>query len=95
MGQDLVIHWREEAPHLYAAQVVDADGAAIYVGYVAAGPAPDLWRGSLGRTFTPVGMGPRAVMQRAVEQHVLEAVESGSTATATPMSREDTYHRRA
>jgi len=68
MRQDLVIHWREEAPHLYAAQVVDADGAAIYVGYVAAGPGHDLWRGYLGRTFMPIGMGSRARVQQAIEQ---------------------------
>jgi len=77
MRQDLVIHWREEAPHLYAAQLVDADGAAVYVGYVAAGPDQDLWRGYLGRTFTPVGMGPRARVQQAIEQRARAILGQG------------------
>jgi len=80
MGQDLVIQWREEAPHLYAAQVVDADGAAVYVGYVAAGPGPDLWRGYLGRTFTPIGMGPRARVQESLERRARAILERGVSA---------------
>jgi len=73
MDEDLVIQWREDAPHLYTAQIVDREGTAVYVGYVAEGPGSDVWRGYLGRTFTPVGMGPRAAVQAAVEQRALEA----------------------
>ncbi len=80
MRQDLVIHWREEAPHLYAAQVVDADSAAVYVGYVAAGPSPDLWRGYLGRIFTPIGMGLRARVQQAIERRACAILEGGVSA---------------
>jgi hypothetical protein len=68
MGQDLVIHWREEAPHICAAQLVDGQGRSVYVGYVAEGHGHDLWRGDLGRTFTPVGMGSRATVQQVIEQ---------------------------
>ncbi len=77
MDQGLVIQWREEAPHLYAAQLVDAEGVAFYVGYVAEGPGSDVWRGYLGRTFTPVGMGSRAAVQAAVEQRAVEIMRQG------------------
>ncbi len=72
MDQGLVIQWREEVPHLYAAQLVDAEGVAFYVGYVAEGPGSDVWRGYLGPMFTPVGMGPRKSVQQAIEQRALE-----------------------
>jgi len=77
MEQDLMIQWREEAPHLYAAQIVDEEGVAIYVGYVAEGPGSDVWRGYLGRIFTPVGMGPRAAVRAAVEQRVRDMLADG------------------
>ncbi len=77
MDEDLVIQWREEAPHLYAAQIVDEEGVAIYVGYVAEGPGSDVWRGYLGRTFTPVGMGPRVSVQGAIEHRVVEIMRHG------------------
>jgi len=39
------------------------------VGYVAEGPGSDVWRGYLGRTFTPVGMGPPPLARRLLDDN--------------------------
>ena len=54
-----------------------ADGADLYAGYVAVTPGTDVWRGYVGRGFVPLGMGPRAVMQAAVEQCVRDMLAQG------------------
>jgi len=36
-----------------------------------------VWRGYVGVGFGPVGVGPRDVMRRVVEEHAVEALESG------------------
>ncbi len=76
-----VIRWIERSPDLHEARVTLPDGRDLYVGYVATDPGMDLsmghdvWRGYVGVGFIPVGMGPRDVMRRAVEQRVAEALE--------------------
>ncbi len=69
MSQNLAITWRDESPSLHAAYITTVQGQEIYAGYVAVSPGYDDWRGYVGRGFIPVGLGPRAVMQRLVEQH--------------------------
>jgi len=69
-----VIHWIERSPDLHEARVTLPDGTDAYVGYVAVSPGEDAWRGYVGSTFVRVGMGPRGVMQRAVEQRAAEAL---------------------
>jgi len=68
MERDLGIQWRQESPYLHAAYVTTSRGRKVYVGYVATGPGDDAWRGYMGVSFTPVGRGPRGVVQAAVEQ---------------------------
>jgi len=75
MSQNLTIEWRQESPSIYAAYLTDPREWTIYVGYVATNPDDEIWwRGYLGIDFTPVGRGPRAVMQTAVEQRGREMV---------------------
>jgi len=54
------------------------DGRDVYAGYVAASPGQSAWRGYVGSNFSPVGMGPRSVMQRAVAQMVADIMRDGS-----------------
>jgi len=75
MERDLGIQWRQESPYLHAAYVTTPQGRKVYVGYVATGPGDDAWRGYLGVSFTPVGRGPRPVVQAAIEQRVRAALE--------------------
>ena len=75
MNQDLAIWWREESPSLHAAYITTAQGRDLYVGYVATMLGVDVWRGYVGVGFIPVGMGPRDVMRRVVEQRVLATLE--------------------
>ncbi len=72
------IRWIERSPYLHEARVTTADGHDGYAGYVAAGSGQGAWRGYVGADFSPVGMGPRAVMQRAVEQGVADLLQDGS-----------------
>jgi len=75
MERDLGIQWRQESPYLHAAYMTPLPGRRVYVGYVATGPGDDAWRGYMGVAFTPVGMGPLAVVQAEIEQRVREALE--------------------
>jgi len=75
MSHNAGIRWIERSPSLYEARVTLPDGTDAYVGYVAVSPGEDAWRGYVGSTFTRVGMGPRNVMWRVVEQRVAEALE--------------------
>jgi len=75
MSPALAIRWIERSPSLHEARVTLPDGTDAYVGYVAVSPGEDAWRGYVGSTFTRVGMGPRNVMWRVVEQRVAEALE--------------------
>jgi len=68
------IRWTERGPDLLEARAVLPDGRDVYVGYIAASPGQRAWRGYVGRGFVPLGMGPRTVMQRAVEQRVADSV---------------------
>jgi len=74
MSPALAIRWIERSPSLHEARVTLPDGTDAYVGYVAVSPGEDAWRGYVGSTFVRVGMGPRGVMQRAVEQRAAEAL---------------------
>jgi hypothetical protein len=74
---DVAIQWIERAPFLHEARVTTADGADLYAGYVATTPSADIWRGYVGREFIPLGMGPRGVMQAAVEERVRELMAQG------------------
>ncbi len=74
-----MIRWIERAPYLHEARLTTAEGADLYAGYVAVTPGTDVWRGYVGRGFVPLGMGPRAVMQAAVAQQVMEIVEHAGT----------------
>ncbi len=69
------IHWTERGPDLIEARAVLPDGRDVYAGYVAASPGQRAWRGYVGSNFSPVGMGPQSVMQRAVEQRVAEMMQ--------------------
>jgi len=76
MNQDLTIEWRQESPSIYAAYLTGLRERDIYVGYVATNPAQEIWwRGYRGAAFTPVGRGPRPVVQAAIEQMVHAALE--------------------
>jgi len=75
MADDIMISWRQESPYLHAAYMTTVRGRKVYVGYVATGPGDDAWRGYMGAAFTPVGRGPRPVVQAAIEQRVREALE--------------------
>jgi len=74
------IRWTERGPDLLEARAVLPDGRDVYAGYVAASPGQRAWRGYVGSTFSPVGLGPRSVMQRAVAQMVAEILQNGSAA---------------
>ncbi len=74
MSAALATRWIERSSSLHEARVTLPDGTDTYVGYVAVSPGEDAWRGYVGSTFVRVGMGPRGVMQRAVEQRAAEAL---------------------
>ncbi len=74
-----MIHWIERGPDLLEARAVLPDGRDIYAGYVAASPDQRAWRGYVGSTFSPVGMGPLTVIQHAVAQMVAEIVDHTGT----------------
>lgn len=74
-----LICWRQQSPDLHEAVLRAADGRAVYVGYVARTPPRAVWRGYVGPSFAPVGMGPLEIMKAAVEQRVRDA---GLTETA-------------
>ncbi len=76
------IRWLERSPYLHEARITAADGVDLYAGYVAVTPGADVWRGYVGRGFVPLGLGPRTVMQAAVEQRVRDILAQG----------EDSYH---
>jgi hypothetical protein len=76
------IRWIERSSFLHEARVAASGGADLYAGYVAATPGADAWRGYVGREFVPLGLGPRMVMQAAVEQRVRDILAQ----------REDSYH---
>jgi len=78
MSTAIVIHWIERGSDLLEARAVLPDGRDIYAGYVAASPGQSAWRGYVGADFSPVGMGPRGVMQRAVAQMVADIMRNGS-----------------
>lgn len=78
MIQGIAIQWRQESPSLHAAYVTTPQGGKVYVGYVATGPGDDAWRGYRGVSFTPVGRGPRGVVQAAVEQWGRDLLERAS-----------------
>jgi len=71
------IRWVERGPDLYEARAVLPDGRDVYAGYVAASPGQSAWRGYVGSNFSPVGMGPRSVMQRAVAQMIADIMQHG------------------
>ncbi len=75
MSTTPTIRWIERAPDLYEARLVMPDGRDVYVGYVAVSPGEVAWRGYVGVGFTPVGRGPQVVVQRVVEQRILEMLE--------------------
>jgi hypothetical protein len=76
MAEDLTIVWRQEGPAIFAAYVTGLRARDIYVGYVATSPDHEIWwRGYMGAGFTPVGKGPRQVVQAVIEQRVREALE--------------------
>jgi hypothetical protein len=72
MSKAPMIHWIERSPYLHEARVTTADGADLYAGYIAVTPGAAVWRGYVGRGFTPLGIGPLTEMQAAVEQRVTE-----------------------
>jgi len=78
MSTAIVIHWIQRGSDLLEARAVLPDGRDVYAGYVAASPGQSAWRGYVGSTFAPLGMGPRSVMQRAVAQMVADIVQDGS-----------------
>jgi len=77
MSAARAIRWIERSPYLHEARVTTADSADLYAGYVAVTPGADVWRGYVGRGFSPLGMGPLTDMQRAVEQRVAEIIQHG------------------
>jgi len=81
MSTTPVIRWIERGPDLLEARAVLPDGRDVYAGYVAASPGQRAWRGYVGSTFSPVGMGPQSVMQRAVAQMVAELLHDAEAAT--------------
>ncbi len=72
-----MIHWIERSSCLHEARLTTADGADLYAGYVAVTPGAAVWRGYVGRGFVPLGLGPRTVMQAAVERRVAEIMQRG------------------
>ncbi len=81
MNAASLIRWIERSPYLHEARVTTAAGADLYVGYVAVTPDAAVWRGYVGRGFVLLGIGPCAVMERAVEQRVAELLQGDDTAT--------------
>jgi hypothetical protein len=77
MSPALVIRWIERAPDLFEARLTTPSPSGVYLGYIAVTPGAAVWRGYVGRRFEPIGMGPRAAMQEAVEQRALEALLDG------------------
>jgi len=77
MNVTSMIRWIERSPYLHEARLTTANGADLYAGYVATAPGADVWRGYVGRGFVPLGMGPRTVMQAAVERRVREILAHG------------------
>jgi len=49
----------------------------VYVGYLAR-DAGDTWRGYLGVSFVPVGVGPRETLQEMIEQRAWELLRAGA-----------------
>jgi len=86
LNTPLVIHWIARAPDLYEARVVLPNGRDVYAGYVAVTPGAAVWRGYVGRGFIPLGTGPRAVMQAAVEQRVADIMQRASAQEGTGLS---------
>jgi len=72
-----MIRWIERSPYLHEARMTTADGADLYAGYIAVTPGAAVWRGYVGRGFSPLGIGPRGVMQHLVEQRVAEIMQRG------------------
>jgi len=70
------IRWIERSPYLHEARVTTAASADLYAGYVAVTPGAAVWRGYGGCGFVPLGMGPLAVMQAAVERRITEMLRS-------------------
>ena len=77
MSKVPLLRWIERSPYVHEARLTTAEGADLYVGYVAVSPGYDDWRGYVGRGFIPVGMGPRTEMQVAVERRVAEIMRRG------------------
>lgn len=77
---DLGIVWRSVmSADIIEARRVDADGCALYVGYVAhtLGDGDDEWRGYVGIRHAPVGMGRLSTVQAAVERAACAAWIAG------------------
>lgn len=83
MSPARVIRWIERAPDLFEVRLTTPDGGGVYLGYVAVTPGAAVWRGYVGRRFEPVGWGPRAAMQEAVERRALEALGHGKREKVT------------
>ena len=83
MSPARVICWIERAPDLFEARLTTPDGGDVYVGYIAVTPGAAVWRGYVDRGFEPVGWGPRAAMQEAVERRALEALGHGKREKVT------------
>lgn len=83
----LVIRWIERAPDFYEARLTTPDGGVVYLGYIAVTPGAAVWRGYGGRGFEPVGLGPRATMEEAVERRTVEALVDSEAGQATERMR--------
>jgi hypothetical protein len=81
MRQDFAIRWIESAPDLFEARLTTPEGKDVYVGYIAVTPGAAVGRGYVGRSFEPVGRGPRGVMQAAVEQRGRELLAGAREVT--------------
>ncbi len=88
-----MIHWIERSPYLHEARVTTADGADLYAGYVATTPGAAVWRGYVGRGFVPLGMGPRLVMQAAVEERVRDMLANAERIGAAGVIPRDRAER--
>ncbi len=77
MSKVPLLRWIERSPYVHEARLTTAEGADLYVGYVAVSPGYDDWRGYVGRGFIPVGLGPHTEMQVAVERRVAEIMQRG------------------
>ena len=76
MSSSPPITWQPvDALDLFEARIIDEGGRALYVGYVGHTPrdGDDQWRGYIGVTHVPVGMGRREAVQAAVERAAREA----------------------